>query len=73
MFYVLHRIYALCFAKGLWDGLKKVAIIGMQMQQPLPAFAPGSAHFGSEIPRMQRPYLRMNMEGVNGVEEMEEV
>ena len=63
----------LCFAKGLWDGLKKVAIIGMQMQQSLPTSAPGSAHFGSEIPRMQGPYLRMNMEEVNEVEKMKKV
>ena len=73
MLYVLQKVHALCFAKSLWDELKKIAIIGIQMQQPLPTFAPRSAHFGSEIPRMQGPYLRMNMEGVNDVEEMEEV
>ena len=73
MFYVLHRVYVLFFAKGLWDELKKIAIMGMQMQQPPPAFASGSAHFGSEIPRMQGSYLRMNMKEVNEVEEMEEV
>ena len=56
----------------MWS-IKKLAIIGMQMQQSLPAFAPGSAHFGAKIPRMQGPYFKMNMEGVNGVEEMEEV
>ena len=44
--------------------------MGMQMQQPLSALAPGSVHLGSEILWMQEPYFRMNMKGVNGVEEM---
>ena len=57
--YVLLRVY--------------VSIMGMQMQQPLPAFAPGSAHLGSKIPRMQEPYFRMNTKEVNEIEEIKKI
>lgn len=62
-----------CFAKGLRDGAKKntVAIMGMQTQQTLLAFASGSAHFDSEIPRMQGPYLKIDMKNVKWIENME--
>ena len=43
--------------------------MGMQ----LPAFAPGSAHRGSEIPWMQSSYFTMSMKGVKKVEQMKEV
>ena len=52
---------------------RKIANIGIELQEPLPAFSPGSAYPDPEVPQVQGPYFRTNLEEVIDVEQMEEV
>ena len=61
MLYVLLKFYILCIAKGLWDRLKKTAIMGIQMQQSLSAFAPKAIYLDLTISQMQNLYFAINM------------
>ena len=75
MFCIGSKFYVfrfLCFAKGLCSMLcikpmrstQNSSPISMQIQQPLPAFAIGSAYLDLEIPKIQGSYFGMGMEGV---------